>query len=69
LFYTPEPLAPKDVEGEGEDPRRDYILRTVEMVLFPELMRRFIAVKALIHEKRVVEVADLPGLYRIFERC
>jgi len=65
LFYTPEPLAPKD----DPDPRRDYLLRTVETVLFPELRRRFIAVKTLVNEKRVVEVADLPGLYRIFERC
>jgi hypothetical protein len=39
------------------------------MVLFPELKRRFIAVKGLVNEKRVVEIADLPGLYRIFERC
>ena len=45
------------------------MLRSVEEVLFPELRRRFIAVKGLVLEKRVVEVADLPGLYRIFERC
>ena len=49
--------------------RREYVLRAVEEVLFPELRRRFIAVKKLITDKRVVEVADLPGLYRIFERC
>ena len=52
-----------------EDPRREYVLRAIETVLFPELKRRFIAVKGLVAEKRVVEVADLPGLYRIFERC
>jgi DNA mismatch repair protein MLH1 len=67
LFYTPEPLPPR--EEDSEDSRRDYLLRSVEMVLFPELRRRFIAVKTLVNEKRVVEVADLPGLYRIFERC
>lgn len=49
--------------------RREYVLRAIEEVLFPELRRRFIAVKKLITDKRVVEVADLPGLYRIFERC
>jgi len=68
LFYTPEPVPPKDGEEET-DGRREYILRAVETVLFPELRRRFIAVKELVHEKRVVEIADLPGLYRIFERC
>ena len=51
------------------DGRREYVLHVVEEVLFPELRRRFIAVKKLITDKRVVEVADLPGLYRVFERC
>lgn len=70
LFYTPEPLAPKESTEEVEnDTRKEYILRTIETVLFPELKRRFIAIKGLVTEKRVVEVADLPGLYRIFERC
>jgi DNA mismatch repair protein MLH1 len=67
LFYTPEPLPPPQ-EGET-DSRREYILKVVETVLFPALKTRFIAVKELVKEKRVVEIADLPGLYRIFERC
>jgi DNA mismatch repair protein MLH1 len=67
LFYTPEPVPAKD---GGEDvERREYVLRTVEMTLFPALKTRFIAVKGLVQEKRVVEIADLPGLYKIFERC
>jgi DNA mismatch repair protein MLH1 len=70
LFYTPEPLQQKEMTEENEsDPRREYLLTAIETVLFPELKRRFIAVKDLVTEKRVVEVADLPGLYRIFERC
>ena len=56
-------------EGEDDVRRREFVLRALETVLFPALRRRFIAVKELIHEKRVVEIADLPGLYRIFERC
>jgi DNA mismatch repair protein MLH1 len=64
LFYTPEPLQP----GQ-EDERREYVMRVVETVLFPALKTRFIGIKELIKEKRVVEIADLPGLYRIFERC
>jgi len=65
LFYTPEPLAP----DETLDARGEYLSKVIEIVLFPELKRRFIAVRGLVTEKRVVEVADLPGLYRIFERC
>jgi DNA mismatch repair protein MLH1 len=62
-------MSPEDV-GEGDDAvRREYLPRVIETVLFPELKRRFIAVKTLVSEKRVVEVADLPGLYKIFERC
>jgi DNA mismatch repair protein MLH1 len=75
IFYTPESIPPKetDVEDmedvEETDTRRGIMLRAVETVIFPGLKRRFIAVKGLVDEKRVVEVADLPGLYRIFERC
>ena len=69
LFYTPEPVQPREEEQEENDVRQEYVLRAVEMVLFPALKTRFIAVKGLVNEKRVVEIADLPGLYRIFERC
>jgi len=75
LFYTPEPIPQKinpeevDAEEVESDGRSEYVLRAIEEVLFPELRRRFIAVRGLITNKRVVEVADLPGLYRIFERC
>jgi len=67
LFYTPEPVPPKETAEETD--RREYVVRTVETVLFPALKTRFIAVKGLVEEKRVVEIADLPGLYKIFERC
>lgn len=39
----------------------------LEHVVFPELRRLFIAPEHLL--KLVVQVADLPGLYRVFERC
>jgi len=69
LFYTPEPVQPREEGKEENDTRREYLLRAIEMVLFPALKTRFIAAKELVNEKRVVEIADLPGLYRIFERC
>ena len=81
-FYVPEslPVAPAkqlneessmDVDDTQEDigvtKRRNQIERSVENVLFPAFKARLIATRAL--RKAVVEVADLKGLYRVFERC
>jgi len=55
----------------GEDPeivaRRAQVHRMVENVLFPAFRARLVATKGLL--KGVVEVANLKGLYRVFERC
>ncbi|MCJ1358658.1 MAG: DNA mismatch repair protein [Icmadophila ericetorum] len=66
--------ADADVEGEILDEararpvqRRDNLARTLEHVLFPAFKSRLVATKGLL--KGVVEVADLRGLYRVFERC
>ncbi|KAK4969801.1 hypothetical protein LTR28_000922, partial [Elasticomyces elasticus] len=77
-FYVPEALPPPQVsnasgveEEELEDPgitmRRKQLHRAIENVLFPAFKARLIATKGLL--KGVVEVADLKGLYRVFERC
>lgn len=81
-FYTPEslPLAPskltnKDGKGKGkaveEDPeialRRRKVRKAVEHVIFPACKARLVATKGLL--KGVMEVANLKGLYRVFERC
>lgn len=47
--------------------RKAVLERAVENVLFPAFRQRLLATKAL--RKGVVEVADLKGLYRVFERC
>ena len=56
---------------EGEDEmivqKRAELERVLEHVLFPALRARLVATKGLL--KGVVEVADLKGLYRVFERC
>lgn len=46
--------------------RRDGLKRAVEAVLFPAMKKRLIAPKTLL--RGVTEVANLKGLYRIFER-
>ena len=56
---------------ELEDPdikaRRDHLYRAMENVMFPAFKARLVATKGLL--KGVVEVANLKGLYRVFERC
>ena len=51
----------------GLEARRDEMTRVLEHVLFPAFKARLVATKGLL--KGVVEVADLKGLYRVFERC
>lgn len=56
---------------ESEDPyiaaRRREVHRVVENILFPAFKARLIATHGML--KGVVEVANLKGLYRVFERC
>lgn len=74
-FYVPEQLptspGPEDLE-DGVDAeiknRRDTVRRAVEHVLFPAFRARLIATKSLM-KGGVLEIANLKGLYRVFERC
>lgn len=74
-FYTPEQL-PHDFKdgfagrdgGNGEiQGRREEVARVLEHVLFPAFRARLVATRGCL--SGVVEVADLKGLYRVFERC
>ena len=47
--------------------RREQVARMLEHVLFPAFRARLVATKSLL--PGVLEVADLKGLYRVFERC
>ncbi|KAF7716628.1 DNA mismatch repair protein MLH1 [Penicillium ucsense] len=55
----------------GEDPsiqaRRAQLMRMLEYAVFPAIRSRLVATTRML--KGVVEVADLKGLYRVFERC
>ncbi|KAL8966422.1 MAG: hypothetical protein Q9197_005992 [Variospora fuerteventurae] len=79
-FYTPQQLPRAKRDGEetetGEvqtDELRDQISSADEMahvlehVLFPALKARLLATRGLL--KGVIEVANLKGLYKVFERC
>lgn len=76
-YYVPEqlPASPgpgEGIEEEGVDEeikeRRTEVRRVVENVLFPAFRARMIATKPLM-KAGVLEVANLKGLYRVFERC
>ncbi|KAF7193849.1 DNA mismatch repair protein Mlh1 [Pseudocercospora fuligena] len=70
-FYAPEALPPIPQDGESEDEditeRRRHVHRAVENVLFPAFKARLVATKCLL--KGTIEIANLKGLYRVFERC
>ncbi|KAL2158978.1 hypothetical protein VTH06DRAFT_3008 [Thermothelomyces fergusii] len=64
------PWAPAD-EGEMDEEikaRRSHVRRALEHVLFPAFKSRLVATKSLMREG-ILEVANLKGLYRVFERC
>lgn len=74
LFYSPEALSSElgipDASSEVQDTmsrRRAQLERSIENVVFPALRNRLVATKSI--RKGVIEVADLKGLYRVFERC
>ncbi|KAL8382762.1 hypothetical protein RB595_006512 [Gaeumannomyces hyphopodioides] len=82
-FYVPEQLLPPPppppndaadgrnrAEGEDSDleKRRREIRWAVEHIFFPAFKARLVATNTLM-QSGVLEVANLKGLYRVFERC
>lgn len=75
-FYAPEQLPPlpgdeesaraEDID-EGLRARRRNVRWAVENVLFPAFKARLLATSGMM--EGLMEVADLKGLYRVFERC
>ena len=70
-FYVPDALPQEPAKGEEEDTeiaqRRNELHRAIENVLFPACRARLVATRCLL--KGTIEVANLKGLYRVFERC
>lgn len=71
LLYVPEPIT-HDKGSSDEDKvlneiRRDELDLELENQVFPRLQQQFVATSELLDN--VMEIADLPGLYRVFERC
>lgn len=75
-FYTPEQLPPEK-RNDGEEhmeeeeaikTRRKHVRWAVEHVFFPAFKARLVATGTLM-KGGVLEIANLKGLYRVFERC
>jgi len=76
-FYVPEQLPPMpgDEESAKEEiidaelrERRKNVRWAVENIFFPAFKARLLATPSLMKDG-IMEVADLKGLYRVFERC
>ncbi|KAK6456700.1 histidine kinase-like ATPase [Scheffersomyces xylosifermentans] len=67
LLYLPEPISVNESPDSQDKKSREALDYALEHVLFPEIKNRFLAPKHLFSD--VVQIADLPGLYRVFERC
>ncbi|GAB7361608.1 hypothetical protein MBLNU230_g1660t1 [Neophaeotheca triangularis] len=70
-FHVPEATSHAD-EASTEDAsetleRKRHLHRVVEDVLFPAVKSRLVATQSLL--RGTIEVANLKGLYRVFERC
>lgn len=61
--------ADADSVADGElESRRRHVRRAVEHVFFPAFKARLVATRSLM-SGGILEVANLKGLYRVFERC
>jgi len=64
-FYVPGPLVPTSQLPNDQEKAAQW---QIQHVLFPAMRRYFLAPKSLL-DRDVVQVASLPELYRVFERC
>ncbi|KAJ8073855.1 DNA mismatch repair protein Mlh1 [Marasmius tenuissimus] len=68
-FYVPGPLVTDDPAATPQDSDAEKAERwQIQHVLFPAMRRYLLAPKTLLDDD-IVQVADLPDLYKVFERC
>ncbi|KAF8962298.1 DNA mismatch repair protein MutL [Flammula alnicola] len=63
-FYIPTPSV-SDEDGEAQHKAERW---QIQHILFPAMRRYLVPPKSLL-DRDVVQVADLPDLYKVFERC
>ncbi|KAF8189866.1 histidine kinase-like ATPase [Mycena galopus ATCC 62051] len=67
-FYVPGPLCSSETETEEEKAQEKAERWQIQHIVFPSLRRYLAAPKALL-DRDVVQIASLPDLYKVFERC
>lgn len=68
-FYVPGPLCSSaDPETEEEKAQDKAERWQIQHIVFPSL-RRYIAAPKTLLDRDVVQIASLPDLYKVFERC
>ena len=72
-FYTPGPglLGASDPSEEDAEEREQAAAAEkwqIQHTLFPAMRKYLVPPKSLL-DRDIVQVADLPDLYRVFERC
>jgi len=68
--HIPPPAAEED-KGEDRDQRQEQLKAErwqIQHILFPAMRRYLLAPNSLL-DRDVLQVADLPELYKVFERC
>ena len=72
-FYTPlsltGPITGQEGDAESTQEKAEAAERwQIQHVVFPAMRKYFVAPKSLL-DRDVVQVASLPELYKVFERC
>lgn len=70
-FYVPGPLplvTPDALLSQEKQAQEKAEMWQIEHVLFPS-MRKYLEAPKTLLDRDVVEVANLPDLYKVFERC
>ncbi|KAF8340115.1 histidine kinase-like ATPase [Amanita rubescens] len=67
-FYTPGPSLVENGDTEQEEAQEKAERWQIQHILFPAMRRYLQAPKSLL-DRDVVQIACLPDLYKVFERC
>jgi len=67
-FYSPAPLSVVSAPDADEQAKRKAETWRIQNILF-QAMRKYLAAPKSLLDNDVVQVASLPDLYRVFERC
>ncbi|KAF7323905.1 DNA-mis-repair domain-containing protein [Mycena kentingensis (nom. inval.)] len=68
-FYVPGPLCAAEGEEEDAEGAEKAERWQVQHIVFPALRRHYFVAPKTLLDRDVVQIASLPDLYKVFERC